>query len=105
MEEFLKLINFLNIDWSNSSQVVSFMFVVLQLLFVIVLLIAFIRNFNVVRDFLYKTAIELKKVDWSSRRESTNVTLLTVVFMVLLTMYIYGLDQIFYLIRSTIFSF
>jgi preprotein translocase subunit SecE len=47
------------------------------------------------RQFLREVRLELKKVDWPSRRELISYTTVVLVTLVVLTSYIFGLDYAF----------
>jgi preprotein translocase subunit SecE len=47
------------------------------------------------RQFLREVRLELKKVDWPSRRELISYTTVVLVTLVVLTSYVFGLDYAF----------
>jgi preprotein translocase subunit SecE len=48
-----------------------------------------------VRQFLKEVRLELKKVDWPSRRELISYTVVVLATLIVTTMYVAGLDYVF----------
>lgn len=105
MEDFINTLNIANTDWSNTESVLNTVGLYILLVILLGLIFYVVVNYKKIISFLRLTILELRKVDWFERSKTVRLTILTIVFIIGSTLYIYGVDQIFFLIRNSIFDF
>ena len=63
------------------------------------------RQPNIIQRYVRETAGELKKVTWPTRREATNLTIIVLIVIFLMTLILGSLDILFRWVLSLIFGF
>ena len=63
------------------------------------------RQPNFIQRYVRETAGELKKVTWPTRREATNLTVIVLVVIFMMTLILGSLDILFRWVLSLVFGF
>lgn len=87
--------NFLNID--NLTTFITSWFLLISVLIIVGLLVRFRTQ---VIGFLKSTRFELTKVEWLSKNETRNYTIINIIFIIAMTILIFSLDQTFLFVRN-----
>lgn len=60
--------------------------------------------FKKVKDYFVDVQKEMKKVSWPSQEELVDYTIVVVIFTVVLSLFIFGIDQVFSTVLDYIYS-
>lgn len=58
---------------------------------------------NKLREFIESVRKEMAKVSWPAREELIDMTVVVVVFSIILSLFIFGIDQVYTTILETIY--
>ncbi|MDZ7772303.1 MAG: preprotein translocase subunit SecE [Balneolaceae bacterium] len=59
---------------------------------------------NSIKQYLVDVQKEMKKVSWPDQQELLDYTIITVVFTIILSLFIFGVDQVYSTILEAIYS-
>lgn len=104
ISQLINTINPANVNWGNAGAIAVYVITLLFILGVIGGVIYCVLNLKRFVNFLKNTYSELKKVTWLSRPDTYRYTVITIVAMVLSTLFLILVDQTFLLVRGMLIS-